>query len=86
MLVSGGDSLVEKYNNWRLTCGLKPQEVPKNLEEPLGEHVAEESHAGFYKPGLQFSPLDLKNPLECCKEAPDRQAAPREVDHMFVER
>ncbi|RMC22128.1 hypothetical protein DUI87_03001 [Hirundo rustica rustica] len=41
--------------------------------------------SGFYRPGLQSSPLDLKNPSECCEEALDRQAAPRESDHMFVE-
>ncbi|RMB91818.1 hypothetical protein DUI87_31746 [Hirundo rustica rustica] len=27
-----------------ITCGLKQQEVPKKLEEPLREHVAKESH------------------------------------------
>ncbi|RMC00168.1 hypothetical protein DUI87_22770 [Hirundo rustica rustica] len=40
-------------------------------------------NTGFYRPGLQFSPLDSKIPLECCEEALNRQAAPRESDHMF---
>ncbi|RMC00274.1 hypothetical protein DUI87_22881 [Hirundo rustica rustica] len=36
-------------------CGSKPQEVPKKLEEPLGEHVAEESHAAT-QPDKSFQP------------------------------
>ncbi|RMB99758.1 hypothetical protein DUI87_23760 [Hirundo rustica rustica] len=48
-------SLVEKNHNWRLTCRLKPQKVPKKLEEPLGEHMAEESHAETDPSGFAFT-------------------------------
>ncbi|RMC16279.1 hypothetical protein DUI87_08494 [Hirundo rustica rustica] len=34
---------------------MKPQKVPKKLEEPLGEHVAEESHAAT-QPDKSFQP------------------------------
>ncbi|RMC17981.1 hypothetical protein DUI87_04855 [Hirundo rustica rustica] len=87
-------SLVKKCHNWHLTCGSKQQKVPKKLEEPLEEHMAEESHAEtdpsglvfavespkhrIPQAGLLFSPLDLKNPLECYEEALNCQAAPRE--------
>ncbi|RMB99727.1 hypothetical protein DUI87_23729 [Hirundo rustica rustica] len=48
-------SLLKKSNIWHLTCSLKPQKVPKNLEEPLGEHVAEESHTAT-QPNKSFQP------------------------------
>ncbi|RMC04258.1 hypothetical protein DUI87_19077 [Hirundo rustica rustica] len=79
-------SLVGKYYNWRTTCGSKPQKVPKKLEEPHGEHVAEESHAETYPSGLAFaveSPkhrtlqakaavfsLGLKNPIGVLRRSP----------------
>ncbi|RMC00408.1 hypothetical protein DUI87_23016 [Hirundo rustica rustica] len=75
----------ESYN-WRATCGSKPQKVPKKLEEPLGEHVAEEFHAETDPSGLVFaveSPkhrilqaraavfsLGLKNPIGVLQRSP----------------
>ncbi|RMC01654.1 hypothetical protein DUI87_21667 [Hirundo rustica rustica] len=40
-----------------LTRGSKPQKVPKKLEEPLGEQVAEESEAGTKTKQLPSEPL-----------------------------
>ncbi|RMC18147.1 hypothetical protein DUI87_05028 [Hirundo rustica rustica] len=45
-----------------LTCGSKPQEVPRKLEEPLGEHVAKESHAAI-QPNESSQPYSKIKPL-----------------------
>ncbi|RMC17316.1 hypothetical protein DUI87_05897 [Hirundo rustica rustica] len=64
--------LVGKYNNWRLMCESKPQKVPKKLEEPLGEHVAEESHAVL--PFSKKSPdMIVKDPATRETESPHDQ-------------
>ncbi|RMC13217.1 hypothetical protein DUI87_10751 [Hirundo rustica rustica] len=82
-------------------CGSKPQKVPKKLEEPLGEHVAEESHAETDLSVLAFtveSPthrilqarpavfsLGLKNPIGMLQRSSNDRQAAPESDHVFVD-
>ncbi|RMC02561.1 hypothetical protein DUI87_20955 [Hirundo rustica rustica] len=36
-------------------CDSKPQGVPRKLEEPLGEHMAKESHTGLHSQSEEMS-------------------------------
>ncbi|RMC09768.1 hypothetical protein DUI87_13555 [Hirundo rustica rustica] len=60
-------SLVGKSYNWRARCGLKPQKVPKKLEEPLGEHVAGESHTEIWEriaKGYRSDPIGVAKKMK----------------------